>query len=244
MKHSWKDKLDDQGLEMVEIARKLSQIKVPTTLDMAELRRWIERQKEVYSSHSDFDQKRKVKFELGFVRAFLRTSNETELDAARMMALLQREEFSSQRADELELHQRIFMFLESDQAIRFQVCEVVASGIVMFRQLFGPLLKMQFAAKINLRGFLAQNLEWIAGSLRGQVKKPPGRKNVDFAALVDAILEHQKEPLTQLELYEAVKASGAEVPVDPEAFRLWLHRARKQGLVKNYRSTHMKDHKK
>jgi hypothetical protein len=167
--------------------------------------------------------------------------DEPELDPAKMIVLLQHQEFPSLRADELEMHQRIFKFLESHQDLRFILYGAVASGIVMFRQLFGPLLKMQFATKnFNLRGFLAQNLEWIAGSLRGNVKKAPGRKNIGVAATVDAILEHQREPLTQLELYEAVKAAGADVPADPEAFRLWLHRARKQGLVKNYRSTHSK----
>jgi len=245
MKHSWKDKLDDQGLEIVEIARKLSHIQPPATFDMAELHRWIESQKEVYASHSDLEQKRKVKFEQEFVRLLLRMDNEPELDPAKMMVLLQREEFPSLRADELEMHQRIFMFLESNQDIRFRLYGAVALGIVMVRQLFGRLLKMQLGTKklslFGLFGFIAQNLEWLAGVLRGKVKKPPGRENVELAALIDAILEHQKEPLTQLELYEAVKASGAEVSDEPEAFRLWLHRARKQGLVKNYRSTHSKN---
>lgn len=72
--------------------------------------------------------------------------------------------------------------------------------------------------------------------LPGNVTKPPGRFNVELASLADAILEHQNEPLTQVELYEAVKEAGAELPDDPEAFRLWLHRARKQGAVKKVRS--------
>jgi hypothetical protein len=84
---------------------------------------------------------------------------------------------------------------------------------------------------------IARNLEWLGSALRGDLKESPGRVNVGLAGLVDAILEHQKEPLTQVELYEAVKAAGAEVPEDPEAFRLWLHRARKQGLVKRFRSS-------
>ena len=231
---------------MVEIAKKLSQVKVPATLDMAELRRWIEEQKEVYVSHTDSEPKRNVKFELEFVRFLLRMDNKFELDPAKMMVLLQREEFPSLRADELEMHQRIFMFLESNRDIRFLLYGFVALGIVMAQRLFGPLVKMQFATgKFNMRNFLAQNLEWIAASLRGKVKKPPtGRKNIDLAALTDTILEHQKKRLTQPEIYEAVKATGAEVPPDPEAFRLWLHRARTQGLVKNYRSIHQKNSRK
>ncbi len=70
-----------------------------------------------------------------------------------------------------------------------------------------------------------------------RLKVSPGRVNVELAGLVDAIMKYQKEPLTQVELYDALKAAGAELPEDPEAFRLWLHRARKQGLVKNFRSS-------
>jgi hypothetical protein len=72
--------------------------------------------------------------------------------------------------------------------------------------------------------------------LRGNVTEPPGRINVELASLADTILEHQRKPLTQVELYNALKAAGAKVPDDPEAFRIWLHRARKQGLVKKLRS--------
>jgi hypothetical protein len=54
---------------------------------------------------------------------------------------------------------------------------------------------------------------------------------VELASLANAILAYQKKPLTQVELYAALKAARAELPRDPEAFRLWLHRARKQGLV-------------
>lgn len=242
MTHSWKDKLDDQGLELVEMVQKLRQIKMPGAFNAAERERWIKEQKEVYSSHPNLEQKRKVKLDREFVRRLLRMHPEIELNEDQLIVLFQQEEFSQLRAEELELHQRIFMFLESSQDRRFEVYATVASGIVLFRHLFGRLLKMQLGTqKLNLFGlfgFIAQNLEWLAGLLRGKIKKPPGRENVELAALIDAILEHQKEPLTQIELYEAVTASGAEVPPDPEAFRLWLHRARKKGLVKNYRSTH------
>jgi len=239
MKRSWKDKLDDQGLEIVEVAKQLAQITPPATFDMAEIQEWIKKQKEAYSSHFDLEQSRKIKFDLEFVRLFLRMENNADLDPAKMQIYLERAEFPSLRADELEWHQRIFIFLESNPEIRFRVYGFVALAIAMFRHLFGPLLKMQFANKtFNLRVFLARNFEWIAGSLRGQAKKPPGRKSLGLASLIDAILEHQKEPLTQMELYEALQAAGAKVPDDPEAFRLWLHRARKEGLVKNYRSTH------
>jgi hypothetical protein len=46
--------------------------------------------------------------------------------------------------------------------------------------------------------------------------------------------------LTRVELYAALQAARAELPRDPEAFRLWLHRARKQGLVTKFRASRSK----
>jgi len=241
MKHSWKDKLDEQGRQVVEMAAKLNRIRLPASLDPVEWGRWTGEQKGVYSSQPDMQRKRKVALEPAFVRLLLRMHPEIGLNEVEMEELFEREEFPSLRADELELHQRLFLALESDENRRFEVYAAAASAIVLFRHLFGSVLRRQFGGKklslLGLFGFIAQNLEWLAGALRGKVRKPPGGEYVDLAPLIDALLEHQKEPLTQGEMYEAVKASGAVVPNDPEAFRLWLHRARKKGLVKNYRST-------
>jgi hypothetical protein len=245
MKHSWEEKLDDQGLELIEMARQFSQIQLPAALNKAEMEGWAKKQKEIHSAHPNLELKRKVKLEPQFVRLLLRMHPEIELNEQEMTVLFAHEEFGSLRADELEMHQRIFKFMESDLDRRFEVYAAAASAIVLFRRLFGPLLKRQLRQimrnPFGLFGLIAQNLEWLASGLRGKIRNSPGRENTELAALIDAVLKHQKEPLTQLELYEALKASGAEVPLDPEAFRLWLHRARKEGLVKNYRSTHSKE---
>ncbi len=245
MKHSWKDKLDDQGLELIQMARQFSRMRFPATLDKAELDGWVKEQNEVYSAHPNLEVKRKVKLEPDFLALLTHMHSDLELNEQVMTTVFQREEFGSLRADELEMHQRIYRFMESDLHRRFEVYAAAASAIVLFRHVFGRFLKLQVGQKkltpFSLLGFIAQHLEWLGGVLRGKIRKPPRRGNAELGALIEAILKHQKEPLSQLELYEAVKASGAEVPIDPEAFRLWLHRARKDGLVKNYRSTHQKD---
>jgi len=143
---------------------------------------------------------------------------------------------------------RIFLDLESDQNKRFQTYGAVASGITLLRRLFSGAFKKQLGTKqltlFKIFAAVAQNLEWVGTLLRGKgnLREPPGRVNVELANLVDAILKHQKEPLTQVELYDAVKAAGGEVQEDPEAFRVWLHRAVKDGLVKDYRSSRTKAH--
>jgi len=241
MKHSWEDKLDEQGRQIVDMAAKLNRIRLPATLDPLEWHRWMGDQKGVYSSHPDMGKKRKVTLEPTFVRLLLRMHPDIELSETETQKLFEREEFPLLRADELELHQRLFLALESDENRRFEVYAAAASAIVLFRHLFGGVLTRQIGTKklsmLGIFGLFAQNLKWLAGALRGKVRKPPGGEYADLAPLIDALLEHQKEPLTQVEIYEAVKASGAVVPNDPDAFRLWLHRARKKGLVKNYRSS-------
>lgn len=117
---------------------------------------------------------------------------------------------------------------------------------MLLRRTFSGVLKKQLGTKPAKRfeyfWAIARLLDWTAEVFRGNVTDLPGRVNIELASLTDAILEHQKEPLTQLELYEALKAAGTDLPDDPEAFRLWLHRARKQGLVKNFPSRSSKRH--
>jgi len=60
---------------------------------------------------------------------------------------------------------------------------------------------------------------------RGKGYRPAPRKERGSRTSDDS------PPVPQVELYAALQAARAELPRDPEAFRLWLHRARKQGLV-------------
>lgn len=241
MKRSWQEKLDERGLKFVEMAAKLKRIRPPATLDMS---RWIKEQKDVFSSAPDLEPKRKVKLDPEFVRLLRQSNPDIELNDEEMLRLFEDEEFPLLRAEELELHQRITLALEADQKMRFEAYGAVASAIILIRRMFSGGLKKQLGTKtrsfFQLLTAIAQNLEWMGGALRGDLKEPPGRVNIELASLADEILEHQKEPLTHLELYAALSAAGAELPEDPEAFRLWLHRARKEGLVKKYRSTRTK----
>ena len=241
MKHSWEEKLSQQGLKFVQLSAKLGRIRQPSTLGQSELRRWVKEQKVVLSAYPELDAQRRVNLNPEFLRFLLRTTPDIQLTEEEWLGLFEREKFPMLRADELELHQSIFLYLESDQNRRFEIYGYVASGIILLRRVFSGGLKKQLGTKkpslFKVITAIARNLEWLGSALRGDLKESPGRVNVGLAGLVDAILEHQKEPLTQVELYEAVKAAGSEVPEDPEAFRLWLHRARKQGLVKRFRSS-------
>jgi hypothetical protein len=240
MKHSWREKLDEKGLKIVELSASLGRIRPPANTSLEEIKRWTREQNVVLGAYPELEQNRKVKLDPKFIPLFLRAHPDVELNEQEMQHLFEKEEMPLLRAEELELTARITLELEADQTKRIEAYEAVASLIVLLRQLFSGGLKRQLGtttpSRFKLLWALGQNLKWVAEILRGNFIEPPGRVNVELANLADAILEHQKEPMTQVELYEALKAAGAELPHDPEAFRLWLHRARKQALVKNFRS--------
>ncbi len=244
MKRSWREKLDERGLKSIELWAKLHRITPPATINMSEWERWIEQQRDVLSSCPDLEEKRKVKLDPGFVRGYHRANTKLSLGERELRFMFENVGLPLSLADEMELAQVFYLALEPDQNKRMEAYVTVARAIVLLRGMFSGGLKKQLGTKIPNRAQLfsaiAQNLEWIAARMRGEGKEPPGRVNVELAKMADAILGHQKEPLTQVELYEAMKAAGAKLPEDPEAFRLWLHRARKQGLVKKFRSTRTK----
>jgi hypothetical protein len=244
MKRSWEDKLDPRGLEFIELAAKLRQIKPPSSFNHDELRKWTKAQNSVLSSYrnvDDFAEKRKVNPDPRFIKLLIDTDPECELSEEEMKALFAREEWPLFRAEQWELHERIALMFEENKGFRFQAYAGLAFAIVFLRRMFSSTWKKQFGTKkvglFKMTSAIGQHFKWIGDLARGHVKPEPGRVNVELAGLVDTILRFQKEPLTQIELYEAVKAAGATVPEDPEAFRLWLHRARKDGLVTKFRST-------
>jgi hypothetical protein len=238
MKHSWREKLDEKGLKLVELNANLRRVNPLQNMDYEEITRWLNQVKTVLKAFPELDDKRKAKLDPKFIPLFLSAHPEIELDVDKLRYLFEHEELEMLRAEELELMQQITFWLEADQTNRLKAYETVAGIIVLIKELFsGGFLTKQFAdqtpKQFELFWAIAKQLDWAAEMLRGNVTEAPGRHNVELANLVNAILEHQKSELTQIELYEALKAAGAQLPENPEAFRLWLHRARKQGLVKN-----------
>ncbi len=235
MKRSWKDKLNAKGLAFIEASAKAREVKPMAHFDPDEIGRWLKEFKRVFSAHPQLDERRKVKLDPGFVQLYLRATQGIEFGEKRTQFLLENEEFPVLRAEELEWTERIMTFLEDHQSARIEVYEAIAFAIVWLPKMFSGGLKKQFGTKTPSRSefftAIAQNLEWATDMFRGDVSEPPGRFNVKLADLVNKILKYQKKPLTQVELYDALEAAGAELPDDPEAFRVWLYRARRDGLV-------------
>ena len=87
------------------------------------------------------------------------------------------------------------------------------------------------------RALAAMSLEFFAGLCRGKFDPPKGQLNTELIDLVNLIQDSSNEALTPKELHEAIFVAGLAVG-DSENFRVWLHRAKKKGLIgQNRRNT-------
>jgi hypothetical protein len=73
-------------------------------------------------------------------------------------------------------------------------------------------------------------LEFLAKLVRGRWEPPKGKINTELIAMVNLINSHQIWRLTPQELRLALAHGGLRVP-EGETWRVWLHRAKKRGLI-------------
>lgn len=133
----------------------------------------------------------------------------------------------------LEIAQPIALLLEEPQARAG-----VALGLGFFYVLVEPLIidlrRQQFGMKpldsSKVRSLAAIILELLAKLLRGRWQPPKGRINTELIALINLIYAHQTHQLTPQELGQALAHAGLAV-AEGETWRIWLHRAKKRGLI-------------
>ena len=211
----------------VEASAKARRVKPPASLDFNEIARWLKEQRTVWSAYPELEEKRKAQLTPEFVRLYVRTHPEVELNAEEMQVLFDREEFPVPRAEELEMTQVIALLLEADLNKRMAAYEAVGNAIVWLRRICAGGLTKQLGTAIpnsssELFAALAPQLEWAANMLRGNITESPGRFNVELAGLDRFHSGDQKEPLTQVELYGAFAAAGAELSTKATGDRLEL----------------------
>lgn len=133
----------------------------------------------------------------------------------------------------LEIAQPIALHLE-DARMRAAACCGLGFFYVMIEPLIRDLRLGQFGTEPmdspKIRALIAMILEFLAKFVRGRWELPKGRTNRELVAMVNVIYTHQIVRLTARELRAAVAHAGLFVP-DGETWRIWLHRARKNGLV-------------
>jgi hypothetical protein len=118
--------------------------------------------------------------------------------------------------------------------------------IVMVKDFLATMRQMQYGAEplddAKIASLAAQFFETLAQLCRGRIPQAKGRYNLELVGLVKIIEEHQTEILTADDLHEALKAAGVTVP-GGETWRIWLWRARKDGLIAP-RQTRARSHSK
>lgn len=110
----------------------------------------------------------------------------------------------------------------------------LASYYANLEDLFGTMRRMQFGAEpLDAAKFLTlagQFFDMLSQACRGRATPNKGRYNVELISLVKMIQDHQTEKMSPREIREALLTAGVRVP-EGETWRLWLWRARKNGLI-------------
>jgi len=135
----------------------------------------------------------------------------------------------------LEAAQNCFHIFEADLKTRVGACLTFGFLYRIARPFWDRLRLEQFGnrpldEKEALR-LIAMSLEIVAKLLRGQWKPKKGRStDVELLELVNLIQQQSSGKLTPQQIREVLRYAGIAAP-DHENWRVWLHRARRQGLV-------------
>ena len=140
----------------------------------------------------------------------------------------------------LEVAQSVALILENPQ-IRAYLYFVIGFAYIFFESLIRDLRVQQFGTQpldlTKVRSLIAMILDFLANLVRGRWEPLKGRHDLELVFIVSLIEQHQKQPLTARELRDAITHAGIAVP-DLESWRMWIHRARKSGLIPKNKGRH------
>lgn len=110
----------------------------------------------------------------------------------------------------------------------------LASYYANLEDLFGTMRRMQYGAEpldaAKILTLAGQFFDMLSQACRGRAMPNKGRYNLELISLVKMIQEHQTEKMSPREIREILVTVGVSVP-EGETWRLWLWRARKNGLI-------------
>lgn len=138
----------------------------------------------------------------------------------------------------VEAAQTCALLFEAAPNVRLGVYFAIGLAYRLGRPLWDRLRFEQFGKdpldQQKIETLAAMGLEFVAGLLRGQWKKPKGRINPELIEIINLIQRYSAIPLRPSEIRVAVLYAGINVP-DEDTWRVWLHRARKRKLVETQR---------
>ena len=210
MKRSWQEKLEPEGLKLIQSYRELNQL-----YQLEEFRKWEYRGD--WESQELTGRPVPSKIELTIHL----------LDLAAQMPPRWRDRRRYHKLERLPKSGTIRPIVVSKPL--FYIAQLLK------RMQFGSRL----LSRAQKRALAAQCFELCAQICRGKLELPKGRVNLERAELVNFILQFEKDRLTWEELRDAIRHAGGNAPEDPEALRLWVWRGQRERLVvrrKQFRS--------
>jgi hypothetical protein len=226
---SWQEKVDPLCIRYLQVYREARTLasKIPTTLDFKSRMATMDPAQEVFKEHPELWDTRKV----SLTPAFLQNAKS---HFPGFENLSEGSVVLSRTADILEMAQNLAIFDTFPPELKMGAYFFVAMLIVPAWDSLVRMKKEQFGEQPldqeRMMILVAQTCEMIAQVCRGRFPERKGKFNLELIQLVKKIQEHEKETLTPDDLKEALAAAGVSVP-EGEAWRIWLWRARKSGLI-------------
>ena len=232
----WQEKVDQYCRSYLQAYPEMCRLaaQLPESIDLSSIQ-WRRSTKGVFKQLRELSEQRPELSETKLIRLkpeFVQMME--EVPALKGMFAVGEQECPAEFAKILEPMQQLALFPGLPREMKMGAYFLLAGFYATLKDLFGSMRRMQYGAEpldrtkvFNLAG---QFFEMLAQACRGRPRQNKGRYNLELIALVKMIQEHQTEKMSSEEIREALAAAGVSVP-EGEAWRIWLWRARKDGLI-------------
>jgi hypothetical protein len=233
----WQEKVDEycrSYLEVYpEICRMLAQL--PESIDLPSYMQSLSSTREVFQQIEEISRQRpelrktkSIQLKPEFVRMM------EEVPSLKGMFAVGEQEYPAAFAEILGTTEKLALFSDLTPEMKMAAYFWLAFYYTALKDLFGALQRMQYGAEpldeTKVLILAGQFFEMLAQACRGRPTQNKGRYNLELIGLVKIIQEHQTEKMSPGEIREALAAAGVSVP-DGDTWRIWLWRARKDGLI-------------
>jgi hypothetical protein len=227
---TWREKVDEYCLKYLDVHREarnlMSKVKVPS--DLASFVSSPNPATDTFRKHPELGETKSITLSPEFILALQ--------DAPNLQAIAQPGEnaYPKRIADAFEIMDILVSLNNLPPSVKLNGYFFLSLWIGIGKDFVGTLRRMQYGAETldaeKTAKLAAQFFEILAQFCRGQVPEHKGRHNLELEFLVKLILEHQTEEMSAQDLREAALAAGVMVP-NGEPWRIWVWRARKNGLL-------------
>jgi hypothetical protein len=234
---AWQEKVDEycrSYLEVYpEICRLLAQLPESIVLplnvqSLSSTSEVFKQIKEISRQRPELRKTKSIRLKPEFVRMM------EEVPSLKGMVEVGEQEYPAWFAKILGPMQQLALFPGLTPEMKMDAYLLLAFYYAALKYLFGTMRRMQYGAEpldtTKVFTLAGQFFEMLAQACRGRPTQNKGRYNLELIGLVKMIQEHQTEKMSPGEMREALAAAGVSVP-EGETWRIWLWRARKDGLI-------------